>query len=52
MWNAAGYVDNQRLQVAASCAETGRSPVQPDKPQEALDEPGRLPDLHAKEHLY
>ena len=45
-------VDLQGLLAARQRAEVRHSPDQTDQVQQALDEPGRLPERHAKQHLH
>ncbi len=45
------YVDLQALLAAAEGAKVRHRPIQVDQPQQALDEPGRLPECHADQHL-
>lgn len=51
----AAAVKNGRVQrslAAAQSAGVRHPPVQPDQAQKALDEPGRLSQRHAKQHLH
>ena len=45
-------VDGQGLLAAGQCAEVGHSPIETDQLQQALDEPGRLPQCHPEQHLH
>jgi hypothetical protein len=45
-------VDGQRLVTAAQRADVGHRPVEPDQPQQTVDEPGRLPERQAEQHLF
>ena len=45
-------VHGQRLLAARQRAEVGHDPVETDRPQQAFDEPGRLPERHAERHLH
>lgn len=49
---AVGDVHLQGLLAPRQGAEVGHCPVQAYQPQQALDEPGRLPERHAEEDLY
>ena len=48
IWNA----DGEGLLAAAQRAEVGHRPVEADKPQQAFDEAGRLPQRHAEQNLH
>jgi hypothetical protein len=45
-------VDGKGLLATAQGAEVGHIPVQADQPLQALDEPGRLSQRHAKQDLH
>ena len=45
-------VDGEGLLAAAQRAEVGHRPVKPDQAQQAFDEPRRLPECHAEQHLH
>jgi len=45
-------VDLQGLVAAAQRAEVRHGPVRADQAQQALDEPGRLPQRHPEQHLH
>ena len=47
-----GDVDGQGLLTAGQRAEVGYRPVEANQPQQALDEPGRLPERHAEQNLH
>ena len=49
---AVGDVHLQGLLATRQGAEVGHGPVQADQAQQALDEPGRLPQCHPEEHLH
>lgn len=49
---AVGDTHVQRSLAAPERAEVRRVLVQPDRQQQAFHEAGRLPQRHAKEHLY
>lgn len=44
-------MDLQGLLAASEGVEVRRHPVQVDQPQQALDEPGCLPECHTEQHL-
>jgi len=46
---APGDDHGQSLLASARCAEVGHRPVEADRAEQALDDPGCLPDLDAKE---
>jgi len=48
IWN----VHRQSFLATRQRAEVGDSPVQTDQAQQALDEAGRLPERHPKQHLH
>ena len=45
-------VDGECLLAAAQRAKVGHRPFKPDQAQQAFDEPGRLPQRHAEQHLH
>jgi hypothetical protein len=45
-------VDGEGLLAAAQRAEVGNRSVKADQAQQAFDEPGRLPQRHAEQHLH
>ena len=45
-------VYGQRFLAEAQRAEVGHRPVEADQLQQAFDEPGRLPERHAEQHLH
>src|SRR5690606_37550953 len=45
-------VDGEGLLASAQRAEVGHRPVKADQAQQAFDEPGRLPECHAEQHLH
>lgn len=47
-----GDVDGQGLLAPGQGAEVGHRPVEANQPQQALDEPSRLPERHAEQHLH
>ena len=47
-----GDVDSQRLLTARQGAKIWHRPVEADQLQQAFDEPGRLPQRHAKQNLH
>ena len=49
---AVGDVDGQGLLAAAQRAEVRHRPVETSEAQQALDEPGRLPERHAEQNLH
>jgi len=49
---AGGDVDLQGLLTPLQRAEVRHIPVQADQPQQALDEPSRLPQRHPDQHLH
>ena len=47
-----GDVDGQGLLTTGQRAEVRHRPIEANKPQQALDEPGRLPERHAEQNLH
>ena len=47
-----GDVDGQGLLTPGQRAEVRHRPVEANQPQQALDEPGRLPECHAEKNLH
>ena len=46
------HIDGEGLLSAAKRAKVGHRPAEADQAQQALDEPGRLPQRQAEQHLH